>query len=329
MFRNREIRQFAIVFLSIALISIIVGFNINKAALILVSASSVLFGTAFFVFTRARYKSISQISAQIDKVLHNKEYLYIGELEEGELSILNSEITKMTLRLREQNEALKKEKLHLSNSLADIAHQLRTPLTSANIILSLLENNNNEKERRAFVRETEELLLKMDWLLTSLLKLSRLDAELVILKKEQVEVRKLIFEAVRPLLISMELHEIELKVDVPSEIVIQGDLNWLSEAIQNIFKNCMESVGDEGKLEVTCTENPIFTEIVIHDSGSGFEEEDLPHIFERFYRGNSKNATGYGIGLSLCKMIIVRQGGTIVAKNHPQGGASFILRFPK
>lgn len=329
MFRNREIRRFSIVFLSIALISIIVGFNINKAALILVSASSVLFGTAFFVFTRARYKSISQISAQIDKVLHNKEYLYIGELEEGELSILNSEITKMTLRLREQNEALKKEKRHLSNSLADIAHQLRTPLTSANIILSLLENNNNEKERRAFVRETEELLLKMDWLITSLLKLSRLDAELVILKKEQVEVKKLIFEAVRPLLISMELHEIELKVDVPSEIVIQGDLNWLSEAIQNIFKNCMESVGDEGKLEVTCTENPIFTEIVIHDSGSGFEEEDLPHIFERFYRGNSKNATGYGIGLSLCKMIIVRQGGTIVAKNHPQGGASFVLRFPK
>lgn len=329
MFRNREIRQFSIVFLSIALISIIVGFNINKAALILVSASSVLFGTAFFVFTRARYKSISQISAQIDKVLHNKEYLYIGELEEGELSILNSEITKMTLRLREQNEALKKEKRHLSNSLADIAHQLRTPLTSANIILSLLENNNNEKERRAFVRETEELLLKMDWLITSLLKLSRLDAELVILKKEQVEVKKLIFEAVRPLLISMELHEIELKVDVPSEIVIQGDLNWLSEAIQNIFKNCMESVGDEGKLEVTCTENPIFTEIIIHDSGSGFEEEDLPHIFERFYRGNSKNATGYGIGLSLCKMIIVRQGGTIVAKNHPQGGASFVLRFPK
>lgn len=329
MFRNREIRQFAIVFLSIALISIIVGFNINKAALILVSASSVLFGTAFFMFTRARYKSISQISAQIDKVLHNEEYLYIGELEEGELSILNSEITKMTLRLREQNEALKKEKRHLSNSLADIAHQLRTPLTSANIILSLLENNNNEKERRAFVRETEELLLKMDWLLTSLLKLSRLDAELVILKKEQVEVKKLIFEAVRPLLIPMELHEIELKVDVPSEIVIQGDLNWLSEAIQNIFKNCMESVGDKGKLEVTCTENPIFTEIVIHDSGSGFKQEDLPHIFERFYRGNSKNATGYGIGLSLCKMIIVRQGGTIVAKNHPQGGASFVLRFPK
>ncbi len=329
MFRNREIRQFSIVFLSIALISIIVGFNINKAALILVSTSSVLFGTAFFMFTRARYKSISQISAQIDKVLHNKEYLYIGELEEGELSILNSEITKMTLRLREQNEALKKEKRHLSNSLADIAHQLRTPLTSANIILSLLESNNNENERRAFVRETEELLLKMDWLLTSLLKLSRLDAELVILKKEQVEVKKLIFEAVRPLLIPMELHEIELKVDVSSEIVIQGDLNWLSEAIQNIFKNCMESVGDKGKLEVTCTENPIFTEIVIHDSGSGFEAEDLPHIFERFYRGNSKNATGYGIGLSLCKMIIVRQGGTIVAKNHPQGGASFVLRFPK
>jgi signal transduction histidine kinase len=109
-------------------------------------------------------------------VLHNADHLYIGEVDEGELSILQSEITKMTLRIREQNQALKKEKEHLADSLADIAHQLRTPLTSVNLILSLLENNSNEHERKALIRETKELFVQMDWLLTSLLKLSRLDA---------------------------------------------------------------------------------------------------------------------------------------------------------
>ena len=88
-------------------------------------------------------------------------------------------------------------------------------------------------------------------------------------------------------------------------------------------------MGNNGKIEISCTDNPLFTEISIHDSGAGFKKEDLPHLFDRFYRGNSENASGYGIGLALCKMIIVRQGGTVSAKNHSQGGAVFTIRFPK
>ena len=111
--------------------------------------------------------------------------------------------------------------------------------------------------------------------------------------------------------------------------MIQGDIGWLTEAIQNILKNCMESVGENGKIEVACTDNPLYTEITIHDSGAGFEKEDLPRLFDRFYRGKNENASGYGIGLSLCQMIITRQGGTITARNHPEGGAVFAIRFPK
>lgn len=235
----------------------------------------------------------------------------------------------MTLRIREQNDALKKEKEHLADSLADIAHQLRTPLTSANLILSLLANNPDENQRKAFVRETEELLVRMDWLLTSLLKLSRLDAGIVVFQSEQIDVNALVCAALRPFLIPMELHNIDVQIDVPKGVIIQGDSGWLSEAIQNILKNCMESAGENGRIEIVCMDNPLFTEIAIHDSGSGFEKEDLPFLFDRFYRGKSSNATGYGIGLALCKMIIIRQGGTITAKNHPQGGAIFAIRFPK
>jgi signal transduction histidine kinase len=329
MLRNREFRQFAILFSLIAAAAVTLGFAINTAAGILAIASAAAFGSAFFAFTKTRYKSIARISNQIDLVLHNADYLYIGESDEGELSILQSEITKMTLRIREQNDALKKEKDHLADSLADIAHQLRTPLTSVNLILSLLENNPDENERKALIRETKELFVQMDWLLTSLLKLSRLDAGIVVFKGEQIDVNTLISAALHPFLIQMELHDIALQIDVPKGMIIQGDSGWFSEAIQNILKNCIESAGENGKIEIVCGENPLFTEIVIHDSGTGFEKEDLPCLFDRFYRGKNSNATGYGIGLALCKMIITRQGGTITAKNHPQGGAIFAIRFPK
>lgn len=329
MLRNREFRQFAILFSLMAVATIMLGFAINSAAGILAIVCAAFYGTAFFVFTKVRYKNIARISNQIDLVLHNADHLYIGESDEGELSILHSEITKMMLRIREQNDVLKKEKEHLADSLADIAHQLRTPLTSANLILSLLANNPDENERKALVRETEELLVRMDWLITSLLKLSRLDAGIVVFQREQIDVNNLICTALRPFLIPMELHDIDLQIDVSKGVLIQGDSGWLSEAIQNILKNCIESAGENGKIEIACRSNPLFTEITIHDSGAGFEKEDLPCLFDRFYRGKNPNTAGYGIGLALCRMIITRQGGTIIAKNHAQGGAIFFIRFPK
>lgn len=344
MLRNSEFRLFAIVFALIAAVTVMLGFAINMAAGILAITSATAFGSAFFAFTKARYKSIAQISNQIDRVLHSANNLYIGESDEGELSILHSEITKMTLRIREQNDALKKEKTHLADSLADIAHQLRTPLTSVNLILSLLANNPDENQRQAFLRETEELLLQMDWLLTSLLKLSRLDAGIVVFQSEPIDVSSLIGAALRPLLIPIELHDIDVQIDAPEGLMIAGDFAWLSEALQNILKNCMDSIdhidradrinkikraGDNGKIEIRSADNPLFTEITIHDSGVGFKKEDLPCLFDRYYRGENQSASGYGIGLALCKMIVTRQGGTITAKNHPQGGAIFALRFPK
>ncbi|GEQ18468.1 MULTISPECIES: sensor histidine kinase [Clostridium] len=329
MLRNKEFQKFSILFLLMAAVFAMVGFVINVYAGILSIISSAVFGIVFFMFTKSRYKSIAKISDEIDLVLHNDDHLYITESNEGELSILQSEIRKMTLRIREQNDALKKEKEHLADSLADIAHQLKTPLTSVNLILSLLENSNDENELKKFKREAEELLLQMDWLITSLLKISRLDAGIVVFKSEEIDVNKLISTALRPFLISIELHNIDLQIHVEKGIVIHGDSGWISEALQNIFKNCIESVGDNGRLQITCENNQLFTEIVIHDSGDGFKKEDLPYLFKRFYRGKNTDATGYGIGLALCRMIITRQGGTITAKNHMQGGAVFSIHFPK
>ncbi len=329
MLRNKEFRHFIYIYSIAAAVTVTAGFVIHLYAGILALFSTISFGLLFVVFTGNRYRSIAQISEEIDLVLHDADHLFIAKLEEGELSVLQSEITKMTQRIREQNKALQKEKQHLADSLADIAHQLRTPLTSANLILSLLENSPEEKEQKELLRETKELFSQMDWLLTSLLKLSRLDAGVIVFQNSPVEISSLINAACHPFLLSMELHNITLQTNIPDGIFIQGDLGWLSEAVANILKNCMESAGDNGKIEIICEDNLLFTQITIHDNGAGIPKEDLRFMFDRFYRGKNTDATGYGIGLALCKTIILRQNGTVTAQNHPLGGAVFTIRFPK
>ena len=329
MLRNKEIRRFAGCFLGIAAVTGILGFWTGWKAGILSVVASAAFGILFTVFTCARYHRLAHMAEQIDLVLHNAEPLYMDEAEEGELSILQSEITKMTMRIYEQNAALKREKKHLADSLADIAHQLRTPLTSANLILSLLQKNPDQHERVRLLHETAELFAQMEWLINSLLKLSRLDAGIVEFQNKIIDVGELIRAAAQPLLISMELHQIHLHVEGADEMVIQGDFSWLSEALRNILKNCMQSVGDDGSIDIVCSRTVLYDEIQIHDSGPGFTNEDLAQLFERFYRGKGNAASGYGIGMAICRTILVRHGGIVSAENHPHGGAVFYVRFFK
>lgn len=329
MFRNKEIVQMSIGFCAITLVASIIGLFIHPLTCILIIFTSILFSIIFFYFTKSRYNSIIELSEKINLVLHNSDHLFISQADEGELSILANDITKMTIRIREQNHALMKEKVYLAESLADIAHQLRTPLTSANLILSRLKNNVEELERRKLLRDIQRLFDQMDWLITSLLKISRLDAGIISFEKEPLSVLDLIHQSLKPFQISMDLHNIEIITKIPDDTIVYGDMNWLSEAFQNVFKNSLECTKDGEKIEITCVDNPLYVEISIHDNGPGFNKEDIPFLFERFYRGKNTSTAGYGIGLALSKTIITQQGGTIVAQNHPLGGAVFTIRFPK
>lgn len=329
MFRNREIMRFSMIYAILSIIFVVFSFEKNRVAGFTMLFAVIVFGVLFFVFTKARYQKIAKISEQIDCMLHEEQYIHFSDANEGELAVLQSEISKMMLRIREQKDTLEKDKKYLANALADIAHQLKTPLTSLNLIVTLLEKTKEQGEQKMFFREMEELFLRMDWLITTLLKISKLDAQIALFQKEQIEVLTLLQAAVRPVMIQMELHQITLEIDVQENIFIQGDFEWLVEAIQNIVKNCMESVKEAGSIHVSCIDNPLYTQLSIQDDGSGFQTEDLPYVFDRFYRGKNQNHTGYGIGLALSKMIIKGHGGTIAAKNHPKKGALFIIRFPK
>ena len=325
---DKACRRFAGLFLLAAGFSA-AAFSIHPSAGLLALCSAAAYAAAFSAFTRARYRRIARMSEQIDLLLHDAERLDIGDYEEGELSVLHSEIAKMTVRIREQNEALKKDKQFLADSLADIAHQLRTPLTSAGLTLPLIAKAVDEKGRRELLQQLSALFSQMDWLLSSLLKFSRLDAGMVEFREEAVGVKPLLEAALHPLYIPMELHDIALQTDLPEGAQVAGDFDWLAQAIQNILKNCMESAGDGGNIHIACTDTPLYTELTIHDSGPGFEKSELPHLFDRFYRGRHAGAAGYGIGLALCKSILTRQGAALSAGNHPQGGALFRIRFPK
>ena len=236
----------------------------------------------------------------------------------------------MVVRLREQADQLRKDKVSLQDSIADISHQLKTPLTSMNLLLSLLDNPKLTYEQRfSYVKELERDISHIDWLVATLLKISQIDAGTVRFSKESVDVEKLVQAAASPLEVPMELREQRLLVEVGEHVAFCGDFLWTVEAVRNILKNCMEHTPPGGQIKVSAAENPVFTEMVITDTGEGIAPEDLPHLFERFYKGKNSGEKSVGIGLALARMIVTAQEGTLKAGNRKEGGARFIMRFYK
>ncbi|MCM1025516.1 MAG: HAMP domain-containing histidine kinase [Roseburia sp.] len=280
------------------------------------------------IFTYRRYRKIAELSADIDRVLHGNETVSFQKYQEGELYVLQDELAKMTVRLSEQAESLKREKSYLADALADISHQLKTPLTSLNLLSASLSGEQvSEKQRLALAQEQVVLLSRMEWLITTLLKISRFDAGAVSLDFQKVCVNDIVAQALRPLAISAELKEQEIVADIPDSAVISADLEWTAQAVGNILKNCIEHTPAGGKIEIAAHSRPLLTELVITDNGSGFTKKDLPHIFERFYQSNHRSVNGAGIGLALAKTIIKNENGTIYAENGDLGGAKFTICF--
>lgn len=283
---------------------------------------------ASLIYTYRRYQKIAELSTDIDRVLHGNETVSFQKYREGELYVLQDELSKMTVRLLEQAEALKKEKSYLADALADISHQLKTPLTSLNILsASLSREQVSEEQRLELVQEQVMLLSRMEWLITTLLKISRFDAGAISMDFQNVFVNDIVIQAIRSLEISAELKEQTIVVNIPDNVAINADLEWTVQAVGNILKNCIEHTPIGGKIEIVTHSRPLLTELVIMDNGAGFTKKDLPHIFERFYRSSNRNDNGVGIGLALAKTIIKNENGTISAENGDLGGAKFTICF--
>ncbi len=326
--RNKEVQKSLIISLLFALSVTGLAFLFGWEIALFTGLVSVGFLLIQFFTLRQRYKKIGDLAGDIDRILHGNENISLDRYAEGELGILQSEIAKMTVRLREQKERLQADKMYLADSIADISHQIRTPLTSINLLVEMLSHPIIEEERRLrLTRDLYGLLGRIEWLITALLKISKLDAGTVQFNPEWVKTETLIQKALSPLLVPMELRGQTVEINV--EGMFYGDISWTCEALGNIIKNCMEHTPDGGTITINATETGIFTEITVRDTGPGITPEDLPRIFERFYKGKNSDENSFGIGLALARMIAVRQNGTLKAENPSGGGAKFTLRFYK
>lgn len=326
--KNKEVRKALLWQALTSAVACNVCFFFDIRAGLTAVALSLLLMMIHCISTYRRYKSLAALAGDVNQILHGDNAISLDSYSEGELSILHSEIYKMTVRLREQQQTLTKEKAYLADSLADISHQIRTPLTSINLLVGLLsEPKLTEERRRQLIHELYELLSRIDWLITALLKISRLDAGTVRFRREKISLETLIEKSCAPLLIPIELRGQELFVRVCGDF--SGDLAWTCEAVGNIVKNCMEHTPQDGRIEIDAAENALYSEIVIKDNGTGISPEDLPHIFDRFYKGKNSDSKSFGIGLALSRMIIAGQGGTVKAENRKPTGAMFSIRFYK
>ena len=327
--RNPELKRELLIDLAITAAAALIGFWIRPICGILALAVGLLLSGAHIAFAVQRYRKMEELAQRLDRILHGQDRVLIEDAAEGELSILNSELQKMTTRLREQANQLSADKQQLTEAIQDIFHQIRTPLTSMNLLVSMLAEEDLPYDRRlSMTRELRRQLERVQWLVETLLKLSKIDAGTAQFRSEPVSVAELIEKAAQPLRIPMELREQSLTIRATEEH-FAGDLNWTAEALGNILKNCMEHTPVGGTITVTTEETALFTEIVVEDNGPGISKADLPYLFDRFYKGEGSSDDSVGIGLALSRSIIAAQNGTIKAENAPTGGARFTIRFYK
>lgn len=298
---------------------------------ILIIVFSILWTLIILLYIRERDKKINQITKYINEVRNKKYELNIDENSEDELSNLKNELYKITVMLKEESEISKKDKENIKVAVEDISHQLKTPLTSITIMLDNLKYNPdmNEETRQKFIFEIGKQINWINWLIISLLKLSKLDANVVQFYNEKINLKSFINEIINNLEIPIEIKNQNIIINGDEKTSFKGDYKWQQEAITNIIKNCVEHNIEGGSIYIEYEENSLFTKIVIRDEGEGISKEDLKHIFERFYKGKNSSENSVGIGLALAKTIIEKNTGMITCKSEIGKGTEFIIKYMK
>lgn len=267
-----------------------------------VLAAGALACALFATFSLRRYRQIARLASEVDEVLHGGRRIAFSDYREGDLAVLRNELAKMVAALRTATERLDAEKNALADALADVSHQIRTPLTAMGLLIGTAERTSDEAERIRALHELETLVSRVGWLVTALLKLAKADAGAIRVQARPVDAARLVRDALAPLAGAFDLRDVACETHVDEGASFNGDAAWSAEALGNSLS--------------------------VADTGPGIAAEDLPRLFERFYRG--AGSEGFGIGLALAQALVTAQGGTLRAGNDREtGGARFDLTFPK
>jgi signal transduction histidine kinase len=295
----------------------------------LIIGSGLLAAAVLFLYQRHENQKINDIIKSLEEINQKNYSLEMDSNDESDLSILKNELYKTTITLKEESENAKNDKSSIKTSMEDISHQLKTPLTSINIMLdNLMDDPDMDQEtRNEFIADIKKETMNINFLVQSLLKLSRFDVNSVVYSNQDNSLQEIIAKAVQNSASLSDLMNITVTVNVPAEIHLFCDFNWQVEALTNIIKNSIEHSYEGNAVVISGSQTKLYTEIRIQDTGSGIEPEDLKHIFDRFYRGRNASKESIGIGLSLAKTIIEKNNGRISVETEPGRGTAFIIRY--
>ena len=325
---NKDAKITALLGIGITAILSIICFIINVWAGAFCLALGIAFTGVYFYNIKKRNDKINELNNYLSLMCSGNFDLDIMDNSEGEMSILKNNLYKIMTLLKTQNEQLNTDKLYLADSLADISHQLKTPLTSMMVMSDLLKDEKNEDKRNEFLSIIEVQLDKMKWLITNLLKISKLDAGTTEFKHEKFNISPVLEKSLKPFYVTCDIREIEIDNEI-NDFEFVGDDNWTGEAIENIIKNCIEHTENNGTIKFFSERTNVYNSLFIQDNGCGIAKEDLPHIFERFYHGKNSSSESVGIGLALAKTVLEKEKGDIIVKSELGKGSIFELRFYK
>lgn len=283
-----------------------------------------------YISSKKRKNELNNIIEYLKELNRGNYNLKIDLNAEGKMSILKNEIYTTTVMLREQAEKELIDKINLKDSLTNISHQLKTPLTSISLLVdNLIEEPIDAATQKEFLLDIKTQVESINYLIIALLKLSRFDANVITFKKENINVKILLLDILKHIDILREVKNIDIHITGNNETSFIGDYKWEFEALTNILKNCLEYTLENRNIYVSFSTNNVYTEIIIRDEGKGMSKEECRKIFERFYKGVNSSNNSFGIGLSLAKEIINKDNGKIKVKSQLNIGTSFIIRYYK
>ena len=283
-----------------------------------------------YIFSKKRKNELNNIIEYLKELNRGNYNLKIDLNAEGKMSILKNEIYTTTVMLREQAEKELIDKINLKDSLTNISHQLKTPLTSISLLVdNLIEEPIDAATQKEFLLDIKTQVESINYLIIALLKLSRFDANVITFKKENINVKSLLLDILKHIDILREVKNVDIHITGNNETSFVGDYKWEFEALTNILKNCLEYTLENRNIYVSFSTNNVYTEIIIRDEGNGMSKEECRKIFERFYKGVNSSNNSFGIGLSLAKEIINKDNGKIKVKSQLNIGTSFIIRYYK
>lgn len=314
--------------------------NVNIIVSIsIIGVMSVLFIICFCMYLRRRKKDIFELQDYMDKISRGNYELEINDNSEDELSSLKNSLYKIMVYMKEQADSARIKKVMLAQSVSDISHQLKTPLTSTQVLLDNLNDNPDMdySTRKKFIYEALNQVNGMSWMIVSMLKLSRIDAGVVEFNNENISINKIIEEAVGNLEVIAEIKNVNIEKNIDnrnedelnkSDIYIKGDYNWNREALQNIIKNAIEHSNDKGTVKINITDNDVYTAVYITNRGEKLSDKQQKQIFERYYSEAKYEDNSMGIGLPLAKAVIEKQGGYISVESDDEETV-FIVKYIK